>query len=229
MVAAYLVLGWMVSIFVLGGRATWQRRGSRDPREFVRTTAVDGVPATVLRGRITLRPAAFLIGYTVVVLVVGGQVATDGRGGVGALPFYAVAAWLTGSLLHVVTSRIRYRHTVLTETGITQSDAGLVQHVRWDDVRSATVVDLGLDLEATHVDRHRTASALWTGRLRSRQSEGAMRLLLGDHHPRLKIAASVWVWINDRGLRAEIGTEAAVRRLTSDDWLQQPPAPDERL
>lgn len=216
MIDRVVVLGWMASIFLGGAWATWQRRSSRDPRDFVRTTWVDGMPATALRGRITLRPAAFLIAWSVVVLLWWGYVATDGRGGAGAVPFLVVAAWLTGVLLLVATGRIRYRHTLLTATGITQSDAGLVQHVRWDDVRSVTVTEYGLDLAASHVERHRTVSALWTGRLRKRQVDAAMRLLLGDHHPRLEIGAALWVWINDPHLRHEIGTEAAVERLVGE-------------
>ena len=229
-VGGYVMLGGILFLFAAGIRARWQRRASRDPRDFVRTTTVDDVPATVLRGRITLRPAALIIASFAVFVLWWGSVATEGMGSrLAMVPFLLLAGWLAGVCLLVVTGRIRYRHTVLTRDGITQSDAGLVQHVRWNDVRSVTVVALGLDLNATHVDRHRTASALWTGRLRTRQTDGAMRLLLRDHHPRLAIAASVWMWINDRSLRAEIGTEAAVERLTSDDWLPsgEVPAPYE--
>lgn len=214
-VTEWLIIAVVVLPFVF---AAWVKRvlrnPDRDPQPLVGTARRADLPATVVRPLDTyLAARIYLVVFGVLFALWGAQAWSSAP--FGAVILWLLAAYFAGGALLFQTGRIGAGTIWLTPDGIYQSHHGFEQQVRWEDIRAVVPMVAGAGLQTDDkVAFRRRAPLIWVGR-GPKLPTGTMDLQLGNIHTRLQnpLMEAILLWQGDEQARAEIGTDAAVRRI----------------
>lgn len=210
LIIAVCVLPFVFAAYVKGVL----RSPDRDPRPLVRNARHGDRPATVVRPLDTyLAARIYLVVFAALFVIWGVQAWSSAP--VGAVLLWIPAAYFAGAAWMFQTGRIGAGTIWLTREAIQQSHQGFVQEVRWEDVRAVSPMVTGAGLQTEDkVSFRRRAPLIWVGR-GPKHPTGTMDLHLGNIHTRLQnpLMEAILVWQADEQARAEIGTDAAVRRI----------------